>query len=89
MPARRPCPDYYDLITDAGRIDRSAAMTFAWRRVRHERARYARTGIPCPPVHVLLAQELRTAWGWAKAVQQGRAWGTLHVPGRSNIKQAA
>jgi hypothetical protein len=77
------------LITDSGRADRNAIMLFAWQRVRRERALHARAGIPCPPPHVLLAQELREAWGWAKAVRRGRAWGTLCEPGRSTIRRAA
>jgi len=77
------------LVTATGGLDRNAIMLFAWQRVRRERALHARARIPCPPLPVLLAQELREAWGWARAVRHGRTWGALYAPGRSTIRRAA
>jgi hypothetical protein len=86
MPAR---PDYHDLITDAGRLDRSAVMAFAWRRLRLEQQRYRRAGIAAPPVRDLIAAELQQVWGWARAVRDGRRWGTLYRAGNPVSKQMA
>jgi hypothetical protein len=87
MPAELPHPNYYDLVGDSGRINRSAVLALAWRRTRCERAIHARAGIPCPPWRALLAQELGLAWGWARAIQRGARWGTLHRPDRAAVRR--